>query len=86
MELGAYRRSRGTTLEQLAEVLDLRPGSAGHLSRIENGSEATIPLALKIEAWSNGEVPAASLLSPDDAELLAHHRRLSTAQPAEVAA
>ena len=25
---------------------------------------------------------AASLLSPDDADLLAHHRRLSTAQPA----
>ena len=86
MSLADYRRQRGMTQVQLAEALDLSANSFGHVSRIENGGEATIQLALKIEAWSNGEVPAASLLSPDDAELLAHHRRLSPAHPVDVAA
>ncbi len=87
MDLASYRKSRGCSQEECARDVGLSSGSKGYISGLETGAlHAPIPLALKIEAWSNGEVPAASLLSPDDAELLAHHRRLSTTQPAEVAA
>ena len=85
MNLAELRKLRGWSQQQLADELGIR--SKGHVSNIESGAEtAGLRLALQIEAWSNGEVPAASLLSPDDADLLAHHRRLSAAQPAEVAA
>ena len=85
MLFASYRKHKGLTLEEVATQLGLR--SKGHVSDIESGAQSpSLRLALQIEAWSGGEVSAASLLSPEDADLLAHHRRLSAAQPAEAAA
>jgi transcriptional regulator with XRE-family HTH domain len=86
MSLAAWRRREGVTLEDLAGRLRLRRTSAGHLSRIENGSPASIPLALRLEAETAGEVSADSLLTDDDAALLASHRRLAAVQPEDAAA
>ncbi len=84
MSLTAYRKHHGLTLEDCVKQFGF--GSKGYWSDVENGAKLPIGRALEVELATNGEVPAASLLSPDDADLLAHHRRLSTAQPAEVAA
>ena len=87
MSMKAQREALGLTLEQCALAIGMGENSRGHLSRIESGERfATIKIALKLEALLGGEFSAESVLSPDDAELLAHHRRLSTAQPAEAAA
>jgi transcriptional regulator with XRE-family HTH domain len=76
--LTEYRNQRGISQQQLADALGIR--SKGHISNIESGFEpAGLRLALQIEAWSDGVVPADSLLSPADAALLATHRRLSAA-------
>lgn len=73
MSLALTRKSRELTLEQMAAELGLR--SKGYLSRLETGGAAggayaPLRLALQIERWSAGEVPAESLLSPEDAQLL----------------
>jgi len=74
--LTEYRNQRGISQQQLADALGIR--SKGHISNIESGFEpAGMRLALQIEAWSDGAVPADSLLSEDDAKLLANHRRLN---------
>ena len=85
MDLPSFRKSRGLSQEECARELGLR--SKGYLSSLESGQERMpLRLALQIEAWSAGEVTAASLLTDDDAKLLAGHRRLASAHPAEVAA
>ena len=84
-DLATFRKSRDLSQEEVARQLGLK--SKGYLSSLENGQERMpLRLALQIEAWSAGEVPAESLLTEEDAALLATHRRLAAAQPAEAAA
>lgn len=62
MTLLTYRSELGLSLEQTAVQLGLRPSSKGWLSEIENGKKAaSIRLAMRIERWSGGKVPAASV-------------------------
>lgn len=59
MELARHRTSLGLSLEDCARALGLSPTSKGWLSEIENGKRhASLRLALRIEAWSEGRVPA----------------------------
>lgn len=53
------RRERGWTLAELADALDIK--SRGHAKRIEDGEPCSVKVALKIEALSDGRIPAASL-------------------------
>lgn len=84
MGLQAYRQRLGLTQQQAAEALGLR--SKGYYSRMENGFEPfSIRVALKVEAWTNGEVKAIALLDPEHAALLAAaiaRARLPEATPA----
>ena len=68
MQLAEHRKGRGLTVEAAAEELGLK--SKGYLSAIENGRQAPLELALRIQRWSGGEVRAADL-RPDLADLLA---------------
>lgn len=62
MTLTEYRTDLGLTLEQCAVQLGLSPSSKGWLSEIENGHrDASLRLAIRIERWSKGAVPAASV-------------------------
>lgn len=62
MSLATYRNALGLSLEECAVALGLSPNSKGWLSEIENGRRAaSLRLALKIEAWSEGKVSAASV-------------------------
>ena len=68
MDLESYRRSRGLTQEQVAQALGLR--SKGYISDIEGRRQrCSLRLALRIQQWSEGAVPAASL-NTDAADLL----------------
>jgi transcriptional regulator with XRE-family HTH domain len=76
MTFTEYRKERGLTLDDAAAQLGY--SSKGHISGIETGAlRASLRLAFKIEAWSNGVISAVSLVSADDAALLAAHARLS---------
>lgn len=66
MDLATFRRSKGLSQEECA--LELGVTSKGLISGIENGGTASLKLALTIERWSAGAVPAASL-NPDAARL-----------------
>ena len=80
----SFRRSKGWTLEQFAEEVGL--GSKGYLSRIERGVDVCpLRLALKIEALSEGAVPADGLVAPSDRELLVAHRALAASAAEAVA-
>lgn len=62
MDLAQHRKDRGLSLEQTAVDLGLAPTSKGWLSEIENGKrDASLRLALKIERWSEGAVPASAV-------------------------
>lgn len=62
MDFATHRTSLGLSLEECAVALGLSPKSKGWLSEIENGRRsASLRLALKIETWSKGKVPAASV-------------------------
>lgn len=62
MDFAQHRKDRGLSLEQTAVALGLAPTSKGWLSEIENGKrDASLRLALKIERWSAGAVPASSV-------------------------
>lgn len=65
-----FRKAANLTLEQFAVSLGLSGSSKGHLSRIENGERAPLRLALKIQRATKGAVPATSLVSDDDRDLL----------------
>ena len=86
MSLASFRKQLGLSQEDCAAALGLR--GKGYLSALETGA-APMPLrlALRIEQWSDGTVPAESLLNPEDAALLAAHRALaSSSRRPEVAA
>ena len=69
-----HRKALGLTLAQTAAELGLSEKSVGWLSDIENGKrDASLRLALRIEAWSGGKVPAWSVSK----ELAAHREKLS---------
>jgi transcriptional regulator with XRE-family HTH domain len=71
MRFGEYRRQRGLTLEQCCPLIGLGLKSKGHLSRLESGQIPwPLRLALRVEAWSGGEVRAADLVHEKDAALL----------------
>lgn len=62
MDFAQHRKALGLSLEQAAVALGLAPTSKGWLSEIENGKrDASLRLALKIERWSSGAVPASSV-------------------------
>lgn len=62
MDLLSLRTERGLTLAQTCVELGLKPGSKGWISEIERGTkEASVRLALRIEDWSGGKVPAGSV-------------------------
>ena len=85
--LAAYRNSLGISQEACAVAVGLAPGSKGYISGLESGAiRASFQLALRIEAWSHGDVPAESVLTEEDAALLAGHRRFAATQPSEAAA
>lgn len=77
MTLTVFRESLGLTLEQCAVQLGLSKSSKSWISDIENNVRpASARLALRIERWSGGVVPAASVC-PD----LAGHVPLASAAP-----
>lgn len=81
MDLISFRKSRGLSQEQAANELGL--GSKGYISSIESGTwRCPLKLALKIERWSDGAVPADGLVSDEDRALLATHRELATSPEA----
>ena len=78
--LRQYRESRGLTLDQMASSLGKK--GRGYFSGIETGDvDAPIRLALRIQEWSGGAVPAESLVSAEDAQLLRRHAAATPAQP-----
>ena len=79
--LVTYRKSRGLTQEQAAKELGL--SSKGYFCALER-FEAPWPLrlALQVEAWSEGQVPADQLVDDEDRQLLARHRLISSQRPA----
>lgn len=67
MDFASYRKSLGLSQEECAHALGVR--SKGYISDVENGARvASLRLALKIEQWSGGRVPAASVC-PEAAEI-----------------
>lgn len=57
-----HRKALGLSLEQVCVELGQSPKSKGKLSQIERGDiDASLELALEIEIWSGGAVPASSL-------------------------
>lgn len=62
MELVSYRKKLGLSQEACARALGVT--SKGYISDIETGAKkASLRLALRIEQWSKGEVPASSVNS-----------------------
>ena len=81
MDLGSFRAERRLTLEQAA--LELGLSSKGYLADLERGRQSwPLRLALRVEAWSGGEVPADQLVDDDDRQLLARHRAIAASRPA----
>lgn len=82
--LKAFRETRGLSQEAAASELGLR--SKGYISSIESGTwPCPLKLALQIEQWSGGVVPAEQLLEGDDLDLLKATKERG-AQPAEARA
>lgn len=83
MTLAEHRRALGITQGAAAEQLGLK--SKGFFSRLESLEQPpSLELALRIQAWSGGEVQAAEL-RPDLADLIADAAR-TAALPTEAAA
>ncbi|MBX9707901.1 MAG: hypothetical protein K2X61_08225 [Caulobacteraceae bacterium] len=75
MTLLAIRTERGLTLAQCAVELGLSASSSSWISEIENGKrDASLRLALRIERWSGGRVPAHTVC----AELRREHEQASS--------
>jgi transcriptional regulator with XRE-family HTH domain len=69
MDLRAYRKSRRLTQGACAEQLGLK--SKSYVSGLETGAvKAPIDLALRIQGWSGGQVPARELVPPEKRHLL----------------
>jgi transcriptional regulator with XRE-family HTH domain len=76
--LRAYRKSRRLTQQQCAKALELK--SKGTISCLETGAwHASVELALKIEKWSEGRVPARTVVRPEQAHLLPEPPRTARA-------
>lgn len=81
MDLKAFRESRGLSQQATATQLGLK--SKSYLSMLETGAAAaTFAVALRIEAWSEGQVPAVGLLRSADADLLTAIIKRAAAVPA----
>ena len=85
MQLAMERERRRLSQEQLAAELGK---SKSYVSMLETGGAnggvyAPLRLALQIELWSAGAVPAESLLSPEDAQLLRDAQAVTRAPAAE---
>jgi post-segregation antitoxin (ccd killing protein) len=64
MELRTWRESKELTLDAVANAVD---STKGHLSDVERGRRrASRDLARRIEAFTRGEITAASLLGLDE--------------------
>lgn len=64
MDLASYRKERGLTLAEAATELGLSRTSKSWLCEIEavpRKRDASLKLAMKIERWSGGQVPATSV-------------------------
>jgi len=73
MELAAFRKSRDLTLDAFAAAVGIK--SKGYISRIESGLDpAGLRLAIRIQRFSEGAVPAIDLVTPEDRELLEYFR------------
>lgn len=73
MDLESFRKLQGLSQEQAAAELGLR--SKGYISRIESrATPCPLRLALQIEEWSGGKVPAETLLDDRDRQLLRANR------------
>lgn len=73
MDLASFRKGRDLSQQQVADALGIR--SKSYISALETGAEtASLRLALQIEDWSEGKVPAETLLDPADRELLRANR------------
>lgn len=60
--LSDFRAEKGLTLAQMAEAVGLSARSGGWISEIENGTRDASPLlAIRIERFTGGRVPAASV-------------------------
>ena len=68
MDLRSFRESRGISQAELAKQVGLK--SKGYVCDLEKGRKTTIETALRIQKWSNGQVPARTLLPPEKAALL----------------
>ena len=69
MDLESHRKKRGLSLAEAARELGL--ASKGYLSRLEKGvTPWPLHIALRVEDWSGGEVPAVDHLSAEQAQLL----------------
>ncbi len=69
MDLRSYRLSRGLSQAACAKQLELKSKSS--ICEIESGAQPpSMTLALRIEKWSGGEVPARQLLPAKKAALL----------------
>ena len=80
MDLASFRLGRGLSQQQCAEELGL--SSKSYVSGLESGAvTAPLRLALRVEQWSAGQVTADSLVTDEDRELLATHRRLAAEAP-----
>lgn len=67
--LESFRARRGLTLQAMADAMGIR--SRGQLSSIEAGERpAGLRLSLQIHQFTDGEVPAHELVTPEDRVLL----------------
>lgn len=57
--LKTYRQARQITQSEMANLLDVKQAT---ISRIENGDTPSLPLAVRIELVTGGEVKATSLV------------------------
>lgn len=72
MNLKRYLESKGLTQDQAASELGV---SKAYVSGVVTGNmPASLRLALEIEHWSKGEVPAESVCKPEDRYLLRRSR------------
>lgn len=58
MDIKSFRAARGLTLSALGSELGV---TKGYLSQIENGAPCSQAVALRLEAFSGGEVDAAAI-------------------------
>jgi ribosome-binding protein aMBF1 (putative translation factor) len=58
MSIRTFRKAKGLRLTELAAAIEV---TKGYLSTIETGGACSQAVALRLEAYSNGELDAAAL-------------------------